>query len=149
MDLTTSGSGFTYVAARTRMLSGAFRWADPNKWATIVGPDYAPDDGHRTLANIGTEIYNQPMSGPFISASGWAGSQPVQFVGATWNYPVTYFVITRYVGTVTGFPSDQDLSKYELIACLTVFLGDPIYPDGSPFSITFDQSHGQQGWFRP
>jgi hypothetical protein len=143
----TSGDGLIYNVARAKMLAAAFRWTDTDKYAAIVDADYAFDELHATLADVTPGNIGLGKAGaPFISANSWAGSSPPQFSGEVWTKPIGSLILTRYVGTLV---QTGDYTKYELIACLTTFLGGPIYPDGSPFSITYDQSNAQQGWFRP
>lgn len=145
----TSGDGVIYNVSRAKMLTAAFRWPDTDKRATVVDTDYAFDETHRTLAdvasmtvNIGTSVLPQP----FVSANAWAGSNAPQFSGEIWTQAVGSLILSRFVGSNA---QTLDLTKYELIACLVTFLGGAIYPDGSAFSISYDQSNGQQGWFRP
>ena len=149
----TSGDGVIYNVARAKMLAGTFRWTDPDKYGWIVDTTYAFVETHKTLYDVQNSILTAGghygfaiMPAPFISANSWAGSPPPQFSGEVWTRPIGSLVITRFVGSSV---QQNDSTKYELIACLTTFLGGPVYPDGSTFSLTFDQSNGQQGWFRP
>ena len=147
------GTGVIYNVARVQMLSGAFRWTDPGKYMTLADPSYVFDEGHMTVADtigfIGDVTFDgtvPPIPGLFISEAGWAGSAPVAFSDVSSMLPVGS-VLIWYVIDLSG--NLQDDANYGLIACLTSFPGGPIYPDGAPFSLTFDQSLGQQGWFRP
>ena len=150
----TSGDGLIYNVSREKMLTSAFRWTDPDKYAAIVDTDYVFDETHQTLADAVAAIPPDTLiesgiiriPGLFISANAWAGSAPPQFSGDVWTKAIGSLLLTRFVGSSV---QTEDYSKYELIACLITFLGGPIYPDGSAFSLTFDQSNGQQGWFRP
>ena len=145
----TSGDGVIYNVARARMLAATFRWTDTDKYASIVDIDYAFDETHKTLNDIASTSVNigtSPLPRPFVSANSWAGSDPPQFASEVWTQAVGSLVLSRFTGSTL---QTADLTKYELIACLTTFLGGAIYPDGSTFNITYDQSNGQQGWFRP
>ena len=150
MLTTTSGDGLIYNIARARMLNGTFRWTDPDKWVLLANTDYAPDENDKTMADIaGSEAeqgYGAPVPGLFISKNSWAGSAiiPITALGGITTKPLGGVVIMRVITPGVATPTN-----YELVACMTTFIGGPIYPDGSPFSITFDQSNGQQGWFRP
>ena len=152
MGVITSGTGTIYNRTRAEMLMGGFRWADPNKWAAIATPDYVFQDNHLTLMDVvlanPSATGMAPVPGPFISPSGWAGSKPPEFSGEVWTEPVASLILCQYIGGPQQ-PDLGDFTKYILIACLTTFVGGAIYPDGSPFSITYDQSNGQEGWFRP
>ena len=151
----TSGDGVVYNVARARMLAATFRWTDTDKYASIVDADYAFDEAHASLADVvklptpaspQINIGTVSLPKPFVSANAWAGSDAPQFSGEVWTQAVGSVVLSRFTGSTL---QTADLTKYELIACLVTFLGGAIYPDGSAFSITYDQSNGQQGWFRP
>ena len=150
MLTTTSGDGLIYNIARARMLNGTFRWTDPDKWIFFVTPDYTPNENHKYLSEIagveGEQGYGASIPGLFVSKNSWAGSAiiPVTTLGGITTKPLGGLIILR-----AAIPNSTDPAALELIACLTTFIGGPIYPDGSPFSIAFDQSNGQQGWFRP
>ena len=147
-----AGTGVIYNVARIKMLAGAFRWEDPWKFMTLADPTYVFDEGHATLADTVGVIGDITLDGSvpqipelFISANGWAGSSPVAFADVVSITPIGSVIIWS-VDPATDL---TDPTNYELIACLTSFPGGPIYPDGAPFSLTFDQSLGQEGWFRP
>ena len=153
--MVTSGDGLIYNVARARMLSATFRWTDTDKFASIVDVDYAFNEVHASLADVvklpsptspNVNIGTSPLLKPFVSANAWAGSDPPQFASEVWTQAIGSVVLSRFIGSTL---QTADLTKYELIACLVTFLGGPIYPDGSVFSIAYDQSNGQQGWFRP
>jgi hypothetical protein len=150
----TSGDGLIYNVARSHMLTSTFRWTDRDKFAVLADTDYNYNEQHKTFYDVGAsapalEYGSNVVPGLFVSVNAWAGSDPIQFSGENWTKPVGSLLIARYTGVVGSVADANNGAKYELIACLTVFLGGPIYPDGSPFSLTFDQSGGQQGWFRP
>ena len=141
----TGGSGALYNISRAKMLAGTFRWTDPNKTLLAVA-GYTFNEAHRTLADCVMQASDAtPMSGLFVSANGWAGSSPIVMVPDLWGQPIDGVIIAKFTGTT---PVDTQ-SLYELVAYLNTFIGGPIYPDGSSFSLTYDQSNGQQGWFRP
>ena len=155
--MVTSGDGLIYNVARARMLSATFRWTDTDKYAvdrrrglcvrrehTRHSPTWR-NCRRRDVAE--REHRHQPASGAvrFGERAGRVRDPP-QFAGEVWTQAIGSVVLSRFIGSTL---QTADLTKYELIACLTTFLGGPIYPDGSPFSITYDQSNGQQGWFRP
>lgn len=150
----TSGDGILYNVSRAKMLTAAFRWTDPDKYAVIVDTTYAFDETHNTLADVVAsvptgvvmEVGTSKLTGLFVSADAWAGSDPPQFSGEIWAKAIGSVILTKFVGTSTQL---VDFTKYELIGCLVTFIGGPIYPDGSAFSLAFDQSNGQQGWFHP
>ena len=150
MLTTTSGDGLIYNITRAKMLNGTFRWTDPDKWIVLANTDYIPNENHRTVADIaGTAAeqgYGGQVPGLFVSQNSWAGSAiiPVSTLGGITTKPLGGLVIVRIITPGVVAPTN-----YELVACLTTFIGGPIYPDGSPFSLAFDQSNGQQGWFRP
>jgi hypothetical protein len=149
MAVVTSGDGVIYNVARAKMLAATFRWTDTDKYASIVDADYVFNEAHRTLHDVASTVVNvgtSPLLKPFVSANAWAGSDPPQFANEVWTQAIGSIVLSRFIGSTT---QTADLTKYELIACLVTFLGGPIYPDGSAFSIAYDQSNGQQGWFRP
>ena len=152
MATVTSGDGLIYNVTRARMLAGTFRWTDPDKYAWIADTTYTFNEHHKTLADVfaadpAFKSGFSPVSGAFISADAWAGSGAAQFSGEVWTLPIGSLIFTRFFGSAV--PAEAGPDKHEMIACLTTFLGGPIYPDGSTFSLTFDQSNGQQGWFRP
>ena len=147
----SSGDGLIYNVTRSRMLAATFNWSAADKTIVLASTDYAPDENHRTLADIPGSLeagYSGPMPGLFISPKGWAGSAitPMAWLGALALKPIGAAIIVRHLNNILNDPNQ---ANFELVACLTTFIGGPIFPDGSPFSLTFDQSNGQQGWFRP
>jgi hypothetical protein len=113
----------------------------------LVDTNYVFNEAHRTVAEVAfTADAGTPMTGLFISANGWAGSAPVPFSTGVSTLPVGAAIIVHHIANIINDPNPKN---FELVACLTTFIGGPIYLDGSPFSLTFDQSNGQQGWFRP
>ena len=141
----TTGAGALYNISRSKMLAGSFRWTDPDK-ALVAVAGYTFAETHRTLADCVIQASEAtPMSGLFVSANGWAGSLPVLMAPQLWTQPIDGLIIVKFTGTIPATTP----SLYELVAYLNTFLGGSIYPDGSPFSLTYDQSYSQQGWFRP
>lgn len=99
----TSGDGVIYNVTRARMLAGTFRWADPDKGASIIDTTYTFNETHKTLHDIylsilaaGGHVGGAVLPGLFISANAWAGSAAPQFSGEVWTRAIGSVVITRF-----------------------------------------------------